>query len=235
MVDILAKIGLAIATLWFTYTYNRQQTQIQEYQRRLQEVATVNTLLPYVFSQDTVQAAAAFYVMRSDSALHLAYKVADHLPPEMQSRLLQRLSPHDLALAARTGVSSPSGTPFGQALEQQFTSALTHGSPSSLPEANTVHSGWIYLGTFDAKSKQWQTRYLAFPLRTPPDLLAHESFKVTEANGALNVRKEMLSIPNVLPPAIDSIEPNHRVRVEEVREWVDTDVPTGYMWARVTY
>jgi len=104
--------------------------------------------------------------------------------------------------------------------------------PSYAQQREPVHvskAGWVYLGEYDKRAKNWIKIYYNIDKKQPPNDLLGKKLQVTSL--AVNVRESMPSTFGTFGSVIDNLKNGTEITVDRIQEWHNS----GYMWAAVSY
>ncbi|HEY3054100.1 MAG TPA: hypothetical protein VGK04_12005 [Thermoanaerobaculia bacterium] len=109
--------------------------------------------------------------------------------------------------------------------------ALAHATSGAAVMTQPGAARWVYLGSYRADLKRWDTKYLDFPDSAEPLSFVDRQLRVREETGTLNVRSGLPNDAGVLPPAVHVLRPGQVVTVIEVKRWANSP----FLFARVRY
>jgi hypothetical protein len=205
--NIATPVVLGWATIYLTWSDQQRQSS----------QATANIILKVIeltISKDDTTKSVGFRIL-SDIQNNDMGGLLDHhfVTTDNFTKLLSTLS--DIIQAGGAGSATPTGP--------------AAAAPSDVSPASTV-ANWVYLGTWIAESKTWQTRYLDFKKDVAPETLKGKTLTVPVEVGAIYLRSGP-STGNGLDPIIGLRRPGQTVTVEDVQ----AGSRGSHFWARVTF
>lgn len=85
--------------------------------------------------------------------------------------------------------------------------------------ADVATGKYVYVGSYNATAKRWETKYLDFSGAPEPEALQGRELKVSQTLGGLNVRSGIPDANGILPPSIDVLSPGETIEIDEMVSW----------------